>query len=204
MPDARDPSAVGAATCEALETESTNHLISRAREGSRPALDVLFARYLPRLSRWAGGRLPRWARDMADTDDLVQDTLLRTFLNIERFDARGDLALQVYLRQAVANRIRDELRKLARRPGATPLPEDVVDAAPSPLEAAIGSEAAERYERAVERLDQTDRELIIARVELGATYDEIAQALGKPSSEAARKACERALVRLARVMERGA
>ena len=47
-------------------------------------------RYLPRLSRWASGRLPRWARDLSDTDDLVQDTLIRSVANLGHFEARGE------------------------------------------------------------------------------------------------------------------
>jgi DNA-directed RNA polymerase specialized sigma24 family protein len=36
---------------------------------------------------------------------------------------------------------------------------------------------------------------------MGYSYEELADALGKPSSEAARKAAKRALVRLAREMD---
>src|SRR4051812_23968454 len=81
------------------ELESSLDLLARARAGDRQALDVLMARYLPRLRRWASGRLPRWARDLADTQDLVQDTLLQTFKRIETFEARHEGALQAYLRQ---------------------------------------------------------------------------------------------------------
>ena len=59
--------------------DSTFHLISRARNGDQEAIERLFARHLKPLQRWASGRLPKWARDLADTDDLVQDTLLQTF-----------------------------------------------------------------------------------------------------------------------------
>ena len=181
--------------------ESTTVLIERARGGDCDARDAVFARYLPRLQRWASGRLPRWARDMADTHDLVQETLLQTFKHIERFEPRGELALQAYLRQAVANRVRDELRRFGRRPGRDPLSDGHPGQAPSPLDEAIGSEAAERYERALASLSETDREVIVARVEMGYSYEELAAALGKPSAEAARKASERALVRLAAVMK---
>ena len=91
-------------------------LLARAQAGDRVALESLIARYRPRLQRWASGRLPRWARDMADTQDLVQETLFQTFQKIERFEARGEGALYAYLRQAILNRIRDELRKAKRRP----------------------------------------------------------------------------------------
>ena len=184
------------------DLESTFQLIERARAGDQQALDRLFARHLKPLQRWATGRLPKWARGLTDTDDLVQDTLLRAFKRIELFEPRHVGALQAYLRQVVLNRIREELRRTGRRPEATELGEIEADDAGSPLEHAIGSEAVERYEGALARLKAEEREVIIARVEMGYTFEELAEALGKPSAEAARKAAHRALVRLAEEMQR--
>src|SRR5262245_29742384 len=81
--------------------ESTFTLLDRARNGDDHALEELFHRHLGPLQRWARGRLPNWARDLSDTDDLVQDTLLRTFKHLDGFDPRGVGALQAYLRQAI-------------------------------------------------------------------------------------------------------
>src|SRR5437867_5612205 len=134
------------------DPESTIHLINRARAGDREAMERLFARHLKPLQRWASGRLPGWARDMADTDDLVQDTLVQTFKRIESFEPRRVGALQAYLRQAVLNRIRDELRRKGRRPDVTDLDGLELDRAASPLEHAIGREALETCERGLERL----------------------------------------------------
>jgi RNA polymerase sigma-70 factor (ECF subfamily) len=184
-----------------IDAESTFNLLERARAGDREALDALFARYLPLLRRWASGRLPRWARDLADTHDLVQETLLQTFKKVGTFEYRGEGALQAYLRQVLANRIREEFRKAARRPDGTGLDEGQVDPAASPLELAIGREALDDYERALEGLRPEEREAIVARLEMGLSYDELARALGKPSAEAARKAAERALARLIEAME---
>ena len=74
----------------------------------------------------------------------------------------------------------------------------IEDAAPSPLEAAIGREGIERYEQALARLRRDDREAIVGRIEFGLTNEELAAALEKPSANAARMAVERALFRLAR------
>ena len=52
-----------------------------------------------------------------DAQDLVQETALQVFRRIEAFDVRRPGALQAYLRQAVLNRIRNELRR-CRPPGA--------------------------------------------------------------------------------------
>jgi RNA polymerase sigma-70 factor (ECF subfamily) len=180
--------------------EDTSSLLKRAQAGDEQAMNDLFARYGPLLRRWASGRLPRWARDLSDTPDLVQETLLQTFKRIETFEPRGEGALQAYLRQALMNRIRDELRRVQRRPAAVDLTDDAVDSGVSPLEAAIGAEALERYDRALDSLPTADREVIVARVELGLTYSEIATTCAKASSDAARMAVGRALARLAEAM----
>jgi len=140
---------------------------------------------------------------VADTDDLVQDTLLQTFKRIEDFEPRRVGALQAYLRQAVLNRVRDELRRKGRRPDSTDIEGLELAGEESPLEEAIGREAVENYERALQRLKPEEREAIIAKVELGYSYEELAEALGKPSPDAARKAAQRALVRLAEEMKDG-
>jgi len=181
--------------------ESTFQLIERARQGDHEALERLFAQHLKPLQRWARGRLPQWARDLADTDDLVQDALAQTFKRLDAFEMRGVGSLRAYLRQAVTNRIRDELRRKGRQPPFTDLDGIEVDDADSPLEQAIGREAVERYERGLQRLTAQEREVIIARVEQGYSYEELAEALGKPTSEAARKAARRALLRLAAEMK---
>ena len=70
------------------EAESSVELLARARAGDNQALDNLFSRYLPRLERWAHGRLPPWARDARETQDLVQDTLTQVFLKLGSFEPR--------------------------------------------------------------------------------------------------------------------
>jgi RNA polymerase sigma-70 factor (ECF subfamily) len=186
------------------EAESTFQLIGRYRGGDKQALEDLFARHLPRLQRWAKGRLPKWARDVADTQDLVQETLLQTFNRLDKFEPAREGALQAYLRQAVMNRIRDEIRRKARRPAHEELEgTGPADPARSPLEEAVGMEEIERYESALARLRPEEREAIILRVELGHSYEEVARLLEKPTSGAAHKATKRALVRLAEEMARG-
>ena len=179
-------------------------LLERVRSGDTQALNQLVHRYLPPLTRWASGRLPRWARDLSDTDDLVQDTLLRTVRQLNRFEPRRDGALHAYLRSAVMNRIRDEIRRRRRTPLASPL--DSTAQAPaderSPLEEMIGRELLEKYDRAIDQLDPEARDAVIARIELGCSYAEIAETFGKPSADAARMTVSRALVKLAQEMRR--
>jgi RNA polymerase sigma factor (sigma-70 family) len=182
--------------------DSTFDLVERAKSGDHDALNQLFARYLPPLRRWASGRLPRWTRDLMDTDDLVQETVFRAVKRIDRFESRHEGALQAYLRQAIVNRIRDEVRRSKRSPAAVALDENETDRGASPLEVAIGAEALDCYEAALVRLRPEEREAIIARVEMDSSYQEVAVALGKPSADAARMAVSRALLRLAEEMSR--
>lgn len=183
--------------------EATVVLLERVRAGDADAADALMARYLQPLRRWASGRLPRWARDVRDTDDLVQDTLMATLRHLDGFEARKDGALHAYLRQSISNRISDEVRRARRRPSPQQADDAIEDGSPSALETVIGSEALERYERALGMLSSSDREAILARVELGLGYAEIAAALGKSSPDAARMTVSRALLRLAQEMGRG-
>ena len=145
--------------------------------------------------------MPQWARDIADTSDLIQETIIQTLKHLDRFEHRGDGALQAYLRQAVINRIRNELRRAATHPPSVELDSHLADEATSPLEAAIGKQTLEWYEAALTRLSDDEREAVITRVEFGLSYAEIAEVLGRPSADAARMLVVRALVKLAREMD---
>ena len=183
--------------------DTTTRLITRAQHGDATALNDLFERHVPALNQWARGRLPSWARDLADTRDLVQETALQTFKNVQGFESRGKGALRAYLRQALLNRIRNEIRRVSRRPPVEGLDEEAPSLERSPLDAAIEREKLDRYDVALGRLVEADRELIVARMELGLTYEQIAEAFHKPSWNAARMAIARALLRLANELKRG-
>lgn len=178
----------------------TSELLLRAKDGDAAALDALMTRYLPRLERWASGRLPPYARSLVDTVDLVQETLLRVIEGLEGVEVRGASGFQAYVRQAVLNRIRDQIRWSRRRPGPDGVPEFLEDKLPSPLEAAIGADVLDRYERALESLPPEAQQLIHLRIELDFDYEEIAAMTDRPSGDAARMAVRRALKSLAEGM----
>ena len=181
--------------------ESSLALLARAQAGDVAALEALLARYRPRLRRWAHRRLPTWARDLADTDDLVQDTLVKALRNLQGFVAAGDAGLQNYLRSAVGNAIRDERRKARRRPAIAGWDPSLVSDAPSPLERAVGRRRLARYEAALAQLQPDEREAVVARLEFGFTHSELAAALGKRTPDAARKLCQKAIAQLLVIMQ---
>ena len=186
------------------ELESTSTLLARARSGDPEALDHLFARYLQPLTRWARGRLPGWARDLRETDDLVQDALTQTLRNVHRLNSLGPGSLYGYLRQAVLNKLRDEVRRVgARRVESIEEHQQLPAQGLSPLEEVLGKDFLAAYDRALERLSESDREAVVARIEMGASYAEIAQLNGRTSADAARMAVARALLKIATEMSHG-
>lgn len=172
-------------------------LFVRARVGDLSALSRLFARLLPSLQRWTRRRLPPWARQRMDTGDLVQDAFLKLFQRMGQVEPRRQGALRAYLRESIRNRIRDEVRRAGLVETSQEAGSSFADMGTSPLDCAMASENAERYREALARLDPGDQELIVGRIELGLSYEQLALATERASPAAARVAVRRALLRLA-------
>ena len=154
------------------------------------------------MRKWARGRLPRWARNFAETADLVQEALFQTFRRIDRFEDRGKGALQAYLRQAVTNRIRDEMRRVGRQLTGHSVPPDTLlqSGEPSPFESALDAERERKYKLALATLTEEDRLLVVARMELGYNYEQLALISNRSTADAARVAVRRAALKVAERM----
>jgi len=192
------PRSAGTAPTEDLESTAT--LLVRVRGGDPEARNHLASRYLITLQRWAHGRLPAHARDLVETQDLVQVSLLKALDHVERFEPRHEGSFLAYLRKVLLNQIRMEIRRVSRRPGSEPLDESAPSGGCTPLDHTIGTEVFEDYERALDRLSPEEREGVILRLELGFTHRQVAEALGKPSPDAARMLVTRALSRITEIM----
>ena len=196
----KPPTPPAKATDSSIGAASSFDLVLRANAGDRDALEALFARYTPRLQRWAHGRIPPAARGALQTHDLVQDTLIRVVERLPSFQPRHEGAFQGYVRTALWNRIRDVARQYQRAGAPDPLDPEIAGQEDSPLDLAIGHETLDRYEAALDRLRPEDKELIIARIEMGLPHAEIAVMFDKPSVAAVHMAVSRALVKLAEEM----
>jgi RNA polymerase sigma factor (sigma-70 family) len=183
-----------------LSSDSTLHVLERAQGGDTAAARVLMERALPSVRRWARGRLPKHARGDADTEDVVQDAFLGTFKHFARFRHQTVGGLHTYLRRAVINRIRDLIRRTKRQAIQVEVDADPPDWMPSPLERAILRERVEHFLQALSRLRPADRQVVVWRLELGYSPQEIAARLGK-SEAAAAMTISRAMARLAKELE---
>ncbi len=178
-----------------------SELVRRALDRRPSAIQKLFSRLWPTLERWARGRLPRWARARMDTKDLVQEAFLGLLPRLHQVEPKQRDVLRNYLRESIRNRIRDEVRRAGKVEVEVAEVPVVADTSTSPLEASIRDEEEARYREGLSRLAPGDRELVVGRIELGYSYEQLALATGKRSPGAARVAVRRALLRLAEVVD---
>jgi RNA polymerase sigma factor (sigma-70 family) len=139
-----------------------------------------------------------------DTCDLVQETALHMIRKLDAFTPEHPGAMGAYLRVAALNRIRDEARRIARRPVAVELPEQLPSPDATPLEKAMEAETFARYREALARLSPKDRELVTAKIEHHWKSATIASRFAFPTVGAAQMAVSRALRRLAKAMQASA
>jgi RNA polymerase sigma factor (sigma-70 family) len=187
---------IGPLNDETHAHDSTLLILDRARQGDRAAAGILLERAIPVVRRWARGRLPPMARAEANTEDVVQDAVLRALPRIARFRHDTVGSLQAYLRTIVMNRVRDLIRTSKRHGTAIAVDaEPLADDEPSPLELAMRRQNVDRFLAGLQRLKPEDRQLIIWRIELGWSVDDIAVRLGKTTA-ATRMSIRRAIQRL--------
>jgi RNA polymerase sigma-70 factor (ECF subfamily) len=182
--------------------ETTQALVSRAQAGDRAALEAIARRYQPVLMRFAHGRLPTAARGMLETGDVVQLAVVRMLERLDAFVPTFRGSLLVYLRRAVSNQIRDEIRRAERRPVPEALTDDLPDLGPGPLQQLMSAESLARYETALAGLPADQQEAFLMRIEMNCSYRDIADALGRPSTESARSLVRRAIQTMARLLRR--
>ena len=136
---------------------------------------------------------------MADTEDLVQESLLEGIRRIDHFESRHEGAFLAYLRQILVNKLRAELRR-PRSQNYHENHENLDSVKALPLLDDLDREAFLDYEKALSQLKSKAREAIILRFEFGLSFGEMAAVMGKASADAARMSVNRALRHLAAAM----
>ena len=164
-------------------------------------VERVLATLVPFFHRWTHGRLPSYARRRMDTGDIVQEAIVGVLRNLGEIHAADPEALAKYLAIAIRNRIADEVRRASHGEVANRI-SDPADARASPLEEAIDSENHRHYRAALLTLADDDQALLVGRIELGLSFDELALVTKRNSPDAARVATRRAALRLARAMGR--
>jgi RNA polymerase sigma-70 factor (ECF subfamily) len=169
-----------------VRADSSVDLLLKAQAGDEEARNDLLGRYLPRLERWASGRLPLGVPTMLDTGDIVQEAVINALPCLNTLEVRTEKAFEAYLKRAIRNRIIDVYRRPRRQkvePGT-----DLAARGPNQFDLVIGAEALERYEDALESLKEHDPQIIVMHVEIGFDNSEIAAEIGKNACQERRMA----------------
>ena len=87
--------------------EAEQLLVSKIKEGDRAAMRTLYDRY----SGYVVAVALRYVPDRDDVQDVVQDSFVKIFSSIGRFEYRGDGALKAWMARIVANQALDFLYK---------------------------------------------------------------------------------------------
>jgi RNA polymerase sigma-70 factor (ECF subfamily) len=169
---------------------------SAAETADSTSVDTLVQHCLPSVQRWAHGKLPRASRGDFDTKDLVQEAALRMLKRRSLFTPRHAHSVQAYMRRTVLNLVRDEARRLARRPETVAIGDELQSDQSGPLEITMKQELRDRYLAALRTLRLKDQQLIIASIVREQHVHQIARVFGLPSPAAARVAVARACNRL--------
>ncbi len=163
---------------------SDEQLVSLARQGEPAAFEVLVRRYETRLFNY----LRRMCGDAGDAEDLFQETFLRIYTNLDRYQPYRPFRPWAY--RIATNACKDLLRKRARRPRplrTKPGDDDARDAtgqipdrAANPRDSAQQTETAAKLADALQHLPAKHRAVFLMARYGDMRYDEVAQALGIP------------------------
>ncbi len=174
---------------------TTAILLSKYKQGDQASCDQLFTMFQPALYRWAHGRIPAQAKGFMNTEDVVQDTLMLAFNQVDQIKAKRPGAFFTYLRTVFINQIKQELRK--NKPfqlSITQLNEEQKLSYENDMVTLIG------YDKALEKLTSDENEAVVLRMEFGFSHQEIADLMHRPSANATRMFITRALVKVAEEM----
>ena len=178
------------------------HELAHARAGSREALGRLFELARPYLLRIAAGEMSRTLLAKNSVPDSVQDTFLEAQRDFRTFSGDDETGFLGWLRRILLHNLAD-LRKRYRT-GTRDLTRElplsaaladgpIVANDPSPYEHLAGWEQSRALEEALAGLPRNYQTVIRLRHEENRSFAEIAQLMGKPTEDAARKLWTRAV-----------
>jgi RNA polymerase sigma-70 factor (ECF subfamily) len=147
-----------------------NRLVRAAQKGDRDAFASLVRSYWDRLYRW----LYHLSHDRHSAEDLAQETFLKAFTHLDRFQAGTNF--RAWLFRIAHNGFANQFRGRGNRKQA--LPEDLPDPASGPLESALSREALQELADAVAHLPTEFRAALLLRAEEGLSFRQIADVLG--------------------------
>lgn len=176
--------------------DQTETLLIAARQGDADAINRLLEKHRAPVRRLVELRLDRKVQRRVDVSDVVQDVMIEANGRLQKYLANPSMAFHLWLRQIARDRIIDTYRRhrvsgkrnmdreqpmtIAAGPdqSSMELAIELRDPALTPAAAATQREIAEEIERAVQKLGDQDREMILMRHYEHLSNIEIAEVLG--------------------------
>jgi RNA polymerase sigma-70 factor (subfamily 1) len=193
------------------QATSTFNLIERIRSGDREALSTLFDRQRRRLAVLAHYRMGPHMRGLVEVDDILQETLLKAFVQFDQFTYRAPGSFLHWLTRIMEHVIADTARYHGRqkrqagelaplRSEGTPEGVEPVDSK-TPSRLLSQDEAFTSLLRDLDALPDDYREVILLIKVEGLSTQEAAERMGK-SREAIALLLHRAIQRLRKDRQR--
>jgi RNA polymerase sigma-70 factor, ECF subfamily len=182
------------------DADETRNILHRAQLADPDAVDELWQRYRPALRRMISLRLDQAVMRRVDASDVVQDVLIKASERLGEYFRNPALPFHLWLRQIArdhlidahrrhrqaARRSVDREQRLHTRPAGAgyddhsslDLAAELRDRALTPAAEALRRELRCRFQAAIDRLDDGDREIVFLRHFEQLSNSEAAQALG--------------------------
>lgn len=185
--------------------DSDSVAVARVKAGDGDAYRALVDRHSRSVFRLAY----RMTGNEQDAEDVVQETFLRAYKQLHRYEARASFGTWLY---RIASNYSLDLVRSRRRHPQTPLDESagqdeearVVQAvrseAPGPDRVLFGDEVQRKVAETLDELSQQERTAFVLRHFEGQSIEEIGSALGL-SGNAAKHSIFRAVQKLRRALE---
>ena len=176
--------------------------VAQAREGDPEAFGMLVERHSLRLFQL----VYRMTGNEQDAEDVVQETFLRAYKQLTRFESRAGFG--TWLHRIAANCSLDLLRKRKRRDEKVETVElesedpllTLSSQAPAPDDQAFHLEVRQQVEAVMEQLTAMERAAFVLRHFEGKSIEEIGSALGT-GPNATKQSIFRAVQKLRRALE---
>jgi RNA polymerase sigma-70 factor (ECF subfamily) len=150
-----------------MDPEQLRAAIASAQAGEAEGYQALLDGYGPRLF----GYFIRATGNGHDAEDLLSELMLRLVRQLDRYDHRG--RFEPWLFRIAANMVRDRIRRRKASPKPVSLSAgssnggtvaDVLTGRPAPVDAGLlGEELSIALQAALNRLDETTREMVLLR-----------------------------------------
>ncbi|MFI7490326.1 RNA polymerase sigma factor ShbA [Micromonospora echinaurantiaca] len=180
-----------------MTTTIEPELIRRAAEGDSRAMAALLTDVRPGLVRYCRARLGRIGGAYTTADDVAQEICLAVLRALPRYRDQGT-PFSAFVYAIAGHKVADAQRAAARAAAVTATadaPLDTPDAGPGPEQQAVATDLARRLSVLLDRLPDAQREIVLLRVAVGLTAEEVGAIVGM-SAAAVRVAQSRALARL--------